>query len=443
VIGHETLAEILRRPDGRDNRNRIEVLEPPLSWGQVMDQETGTVVEDSEVSHWPLRGGGFVRRSKVLFPPSGADYDSKRIERDRLVGIRTHVLDERSSSVDHEMFGRFPNLAKSSSLSKVANEFTQESTSSSTDEKVMSARRNDSSVITKFLSDKLSDVPDLTSRVDRIQNNLIGRGSFGDVYRGRWKSYVGDWDGPHLPDIAVKVTRRFDSHDSQVTRHFAKSLRRELAVWQGLSHENIVPFLGIAMIDGVFPSIVTSWMPNGSVKEYLKKNPDASQETMVLGIIIGIIKGLAYLHSRQPTIVHGDLHAANVLIDSNGIPCLCDYGLSRIMEDTSLWQTGVTAGALRWKPPELLVAEELGETVQSDIYAFGMTCFEIYTGKVPFHAYKRDIQVLVGVALHHEVPDRPWEDKRVSDALWEIWMTCWDREPKSRPSAQEVIAKLI
>jgi serine/threonine protein kinase len=92
---------------------------------------------------------------------------------------------------------------------------------------------------------------------------------------------------------------------------------------------------------------------------------------------------------RQPAIVHGDLHAvshpylsnsllpshvqANVLIDSNGIPCLCDFGLSRIMEET--YQTTAGSGrSLRWKSPELIGEGEPRETVHSDIYAFGMTC---------------------------------------------------------------------
>ena len=66
----------------------------------------------------------------------------------------------------------------------------------------------------------------------------------------------------------------------------------------------------------------------------------------------------------------------NVLIDSDGNPKLCDFGLSRALEDTSLWQTTTkqAPGTLRWQSPELLSSETARVTIQSDIYAFGMTC---------------------------------------------------------------------
>jgi serine/threonine protein kinase len=116
-----------------------------------------------------------------------------------------------------------------------------------------------------------------------------------------------------------------------------------------------------------------------------------------------------------------------------------------MVEDTSLWKTSaMTApGPVRWKSPELLSGENARETVQSDIYAFGMSCYEIYTGKVPFHAWVRDDQVLYAVVYLGKTPDRPSESGKVSDALWELWMTCWDRKPENRPSAQEIITSLL
>jgi serine/threonine protein kinase len=67
----------------------------------------------------------------------------------------------------------------------------------------------------------------------------------------------------------------------------------------------------------------------------------------------------------------------NVLIDENGNPRLCDFGLSRMVEETSLWNTSATRapGTFRWKAPELLSGEQRTVTTESDMYAFGMTCF--------------------------------------------------------------------
>jgi serine/threonine protein kinase len=65
-----------------------------------------------------------------------------------------------------------------------------------------------------------------------------------------------------------------------------------------------------------------------------------------------------------------------VLIDENGTARLCDFGLSRINADASLWQTSATRapGTFRWKSPELLSADQSKVTTHSDMYAFGMTC---------------------------------------------------------------------
>lgn len=67
---------------------------------------------------------------------------------------------------------------------------------------------------------------------------------------------------------------------------------------------------------------------------------------------------------------------ANVLVNAQGHGCLCDFGLSRMSEDT-LWDTSATqaAGSLRWSAPELLRAEQKHVTKESDIYAYAMTCF--------------------------------------------------------------------
>lgn len=66
-----------------------------------------------------------------------------------------------------------------------------------------------------------------------------------------------------------------------------------------------------------------------------------------------------------------------MLIDKNGKARLCDFGLSRMIEETTLWHTTATTapGTIRWKAPELLSGEQRTVTKKADIYAYGMTCF--------------------------------------------------------------------
>ena len=91
--------------------------------------------------------------------------------------------------------------------------------------------------------------------------------------------------------------------------------------------------------------------------------------------------GLAYLHSEG--LIHGDLHAGNVLIDDEGSARLTDFGMSLISEGTG-YNYGSThgGGAVRWTAPELIDPEEFElETTRatffSDVYAFAMTAIEV------------------------------------------------------------------
>lgn len=90
----------------------------------------------------------------------------------------------------------------------------------------------------------------------------------------------------------------------------------------------------------------------------------------------GIADGLAYLHARG--VIHGDMKAANVLLDDSLNPLICDFGLTKVL-GTEHGQTSVNLkghGSMQWMAPELM--EETGfKTMESDIYAFGMTIVEV------------------------------------------------------------------
>lgn len=95
----------------------------------------------------------------------------------------------------------------------------------------------------------------------------------------------------------------------------------------------------------------------------------------------------------QPPIIHGDIKAVrrsasrgssltvsftmqdNILVDKDGVPLICDFGVSRMMEDRTLWMTTTehAGGTIRWQAPELIREEQRTGTESSDVYAFGMT----------------------------------------------------------------------
>lgn len=100
------------------------------------------------------------------------------------------------------------------------------------------------------------------------------------------------------------------------------------------------------------------------------------------GQLYQIALGLAYLHAEG--VVHGDLHAGNVLVDENGAIRLTDFGMSLIAEGTAYnYGSHHGGGATRWSAPELFDPEAFGlessrPTFQSDIYAFACVCIEVW-----------------------------------------------------------------
>ncbi|EEB93189.1 hypothetical protein MPER_08195 [Moniliophthora perniciosa FA553] len=135
--------------------------------------------------------------------------------------------------------------------------------------------------------------------------------------------------------------------------------------------------------------MVSPWMFNGTITEFIRKRP----ETNVEKLLLEVSEGIEYLHSQN--VVHGDIKGANILIDEEYHPRLADFGLTTFA-DTNGQNTTDHGGTLRWMAPELFsfTGEPPRRTFASDIYAFGCLIIELFTGKPPFCDVFHDIQVL-------------------------------------------------
>lgn len=122
---------------------------------------------------------------------------------------------------------------------------------------------------------------------------------------------------------------------------------REVEIWNRLNHKRIVPLRGYALDCDGTPSLISPWLDNGDVLTYLKKHPFADRRALVRQVA----EGLIYLHSEG--IVHGDLKGGNVLVDDKGDAALCDFGLSKVLDDCPSTFATSTAGmgTLRWCAP--------------------------------------------------------------------------------------------
>ncbi|KDQ07891.1 hypothetical protein BOTBODRAFT_139568, partial [Botryobasidium botryosum FD-172 SS1] len=178
-----------------------------------------------------------------------------------------------------------------------------------------------------------------------------------------------------------------------------------MRVWRRLRHPNVLPFLGWHQ-RGSTTYLVSLWMENGHVSDFVQKHPEADS----LQLLVQVASGLEYLHTREPPVIHGDLRGPNILISQSGDVCIADFGLSELKAEghehySTPW---FSAGHPRWQAPELIRAEtneEARRTVASDVFAFGRVMLEIFTMKAPFF-YIHNLGIAWRVAAG-ELPNRP------------------------------------
>ncbi|KAF8209465.1 hypothetical protein K438DRAFT_2012239 [Mycena galopus ATCC 62051] len=246
----------------------------------------------------------------------------------------------------------------------------------------------------------------------------IGSGGFGTVYRGTW----------NRTEVAIKVLcNEVGIRPSHAT------IRNEIDIWSTLRHPNIVQFLGANTLDDK-PFIVMPLLPYNA-KDFLQERPTFDP----LFILRDISLGLEYLHSRN--ICHGDLKGINVLVDNSERALLCDFGLARLKVNTTSHTRAVDAlqiqGSRNWMAPELLNGSR--HRLPSDVYAFSMTLYELYTNEIPlFSVPYADLVDLVGRRRGRPERPEPGEGRPIPQEVWELAKQCWVAHPHKRPTATQI-----
>jgi len=225
-----------------------------------------------------------------------------------------------------------------------------------------------------------------------------------------------------------------------------------------LRHPNIVPFLGIAnvLLRGFLPlCVITPWMHNGDMSGYLRSNRRANR----LALLEGVARALAYMHNLEPVAVHGDVKAANVLIDAEGTALLADFGLARRIDEILINHNPSSSydGTPGFISPERLCPEQFGMERQSglappaDVFSFGMLIYESFTGLLPFQqpagsgaklkVNHWEIARWIGEGLRPTIPEA-WEHDPIKSAISEIMDDCWSHYPQDRPTMDTVVEQL-
>ncbi|KAL4639023.1 hypothetical protein ACB092_03G188300 [Castanea dentata] len=228
---------------------------------------------------------------------------------------------------------------------------------------------NDAEKLVKTLNDsslnfKYSTLEKATGSFDDA--NKLGQGGFGTVYKGV------------LPDgreIAVK--RLFFNN-----RHRAGDFYNEVNIISSVEHKNLVRLLGCCC-SGPESLLVYEFMPNKSLDRFIfdANRGKALNWEKRYEIIVGTAEGLVYLHENPKNrIIHRDIKASNILLDSRLRAKIADFGLARSFEEDQSHISTAIAGTLGYMAPEYLAHGQLTE--KADVYSFGVLLLEIVTGRM-------------------------------------------------------------
>ncbi|ABS55268.1 protein kinase [Methanoregula boonei 6A8] len=212
-------------------------------------------------------------------------------------------------------------------------------------------------------------------------------------------------------DIAVKVPIRFD----EVT---GTQFTKELSIWEGLHHENIVELYAA----NIFP---LPFIEMEYVHRSLAEVPFPIDETRAVGILMGVAEGLRYAHGQG--IVHRDIKPGNILLTPDGIPKITDWGLSKAQGTK---QSGIIGFSLEYAAPEQLAPNLFGEPGPwTDIYQLGVLFYEMLAGHVPFSGAG------VGEITHailHDAPAPVVTGDKNEEIINTIIARCLRKRPEDR-----------
>lgn len=252
----------------------------------------------------------------------------------------------------------------------------------------------------------------------------IGSGAYGDVY------LVEQIKMKKL--YAAKIFRKEISSAKDQKIFF-----QELITYSKVKHNSILSLQGFNMMnfdDEHKPTIITNYMKNGSLDEYLKKNPELSSSNKYI-ILLGIAEGMKYLHSNG--IIHLDLKPGNVLLDDNIFPRICDFGISKI-SDLSLSIEFIKSfnGTPLYMAPEIIKGDPY--TYKVDVYSFSIIAYELITGKEPY------VNVTSPFALMTQVSKGKRPDLSVikNEEIQFLLSSWWKEDPRERPNFNQIVDQI-
>ena len=232
-------------------------------------------------------------------------------------------------------------------------------------------------------------------------------------------------------DVAVKVLRGDLATDEKFIRRF----QREALSASSLSHPNIVEMYDVGEDDGQY-YIVMEFVDGKTLKQVLKQRGHLSV-TEVIDIMSQVTDGMAHAHDAY--IIHRDIKPQNIMMLSNGMIKITDFGVATALNSTQLTQTNSVMGTVHYLPPEQ--AQGKGSTIRSDIYSMGIMMYELLSGSTPYKG-----ETAVEIALKHlkePLPSIRKVSSQIPQSIENVIIKSTAKNPKNRYSdAREMFEDL-
>ncbi|XP_058239158.1 ephrin type-B receptor 4a isoform X4 [Hemibagrus wyckioides] len=255
---------------------------------------------------------------------------------------------------------------------------------------------------------------------------VIGAGEFGEVCRGRLRV-----PGKKENYVAIKTLK--GGYTDKQRRDFLS----EASIMGQFHHPNIIHLEGI--ITASCPvMIITEFMENGALDSFLRLNDGQFTPIQLVGMLRGIASGMKYL--SEMSYVHRDLAARNILVNSNLVCKVSDFGLSRFLQENSSDPTYTSSLGgkipIRWTAPEAIAFRKF--TSASDVWSYGIVMWEVMSfGERPYWDMSNQ-DVINAIEQDYRLPPPP----ECPSHLHQLMLDCWQKERTARPRFANIVSAL-
>uniref|UniRef100_A0A3B4HDD6 receptor protein-tyrosine kinase n=1 Tax=Pundamilia nyererei TaxID=303518 RepID=A0A3B4HDD6_9CICH len=255
---------------------------------------------------------------------------------------------------------------------------------------------------------------------------VIGAGEFGEVCSGNLRQ-------PGKREILVAIKTLKAGYTERQRRDFLS----EASIMGQFDHPNIIHLEGVVTKSSPV-MIITEFMENGSLDSFLRQNDGQFTVIQLVGMLRGIAAGMKYLCDMN--YVHRDLAARNILVNSNLVCKVSDFGLSRFLEEDTSDPTYTSALGgkipIRWTAPEAIQYRKF--TSSSDCWSYGIVMWEVMSyGERPYWDMSNQ-DVINAIEQDYRLP--PPMD--CPSALHQLMLDCWQKDRNNRPKFSQIVSTL-